>query len=145
VSHKSLRKLIEKTVNDIHDGVFYYYGPETDFNQAKKKGFLMVNLAPLQANSTYADNNVLNYSKGWSVSIVFYKFDTEANIRSGEILDEADEILDKFINRINLVDTLTITSMGQTPFIKATADILTGYLLTFTATLNDDFDYCEDC
>lgn len=145
MSHKALRTLIENTVHDIHDDAFFYYGEDTDFNQARKRNWLMVNLAPLNATASYADNDVLNYSKGWAVSLAFYKFDKQDNVKYGEILDETDNLVDKFINKLNLQQGLTITGMSQTPFIKVLADILTGHLLTFIVTLIDDFEYCEDC
>lgn len=145
MSHKSLRTLIEATIHEVIDDVFFYYGEETDFNQAKKKNRILVNLSPLSASAVYSDNNVLNYSKSWNVSMAVYKFDKQANLNYCEILDATDNLVDKFINRLNLTDTITITSISQTAFIKALADILTGHLLTFTATLNDDFEYCEGC
>lgn len=145
MSHKSLRTIIENTVRSIHDDVQYHYGEETDFNQAKKKGWVMVNLSPLVANSVFADNNVLNYSKSWNVQMAFYKFDKQDNVNYGEILDLTDALVDKFVTKLNLTEILTISGINQTPFIKALADVLTGHLLTMTITLNDDFDYCVDC
>lgn len=145
MSHKSLRTIIENTVKSIHDDVFFYYGEESDFNQAKKNNWLMVNLAPMTAAASFADNNVLNYSKSWAIAMVFYKFDTQANLKYGEILDITDDLVDRFVNKLNLTETLTITNMNQQAFIKAEADILTGHLLSMTITLTDDWDYCEDC
>ena len=145
MSHKSLRTLIENTVRSIHDDVQYSYGEETDFNQTRKKGVIMVNLSPLVANTVFADNNVLNYSKAWNIQIAVYKRDKQDNVNYGEILDETDDFIDRFVNKLNLTETLTISGINQTPFIKALADILTGHLLTMTVTLNDDFEYCEDC
>lgn len=145
MSHKALRALIEQTVKDVHDNVQYYYGLETDFNQARKKNFLMVNLSPLSAGISYAVDDTTNYSKSWTVEMAFYKFDKQSSIDYGNILDETDDIVDRFINKLNLQEGLTITGASQTPFIKTLADVLTGHLLTFTVTLADDFDYCEDC
>lgn len=145
MSHKGLRSLIQSTVESLQDDIQFSYGEETDFNQTKKNAVLMVNLAPLTASATYSDNNVLNYSKSWSVQMAFYKFDTQANVKYGEILDVTDEFVDKFVNKLNLNESVTITSINQTPFIKALADILTGHLLTLTVTLVDDFDKCDDC
>lgn len=145
MSHKSLRTLIENTVKSIHDDVQYSYGEETDFNQTRKKGVIMVNLSPLVANTVFADNNVLNYSKAWNIQIAVYKRDKQDNVNYGEILDVTDDFIDRFVNKLNLTETLTISGINQTPFIKALADILTGHLLTMTVTLNDSFEYCEDC
>ena len=145
MSHKSLRTLIENTVKSIHDDVQYSYGEETDFNQTRKKGVIMVNLSPLVANSVFDDNNVLNYSKAWNIQMAVYKRDKQDNVNYGEILDATDDFIDRFVNKLNLTETLTISGINQTPFIKALADILTGHLLTMTVTLNDSFEYCEDC
>lgn len=145
MSHKSLRTLIENTVKSIHDDVQYSYGEETDFNQTRKKGVIMVNMSPLVANSVFADNNVLNYSKAWNIQMAVYKRDRQDNVNYGEILDVTDDFIDRFVNKLNLTETLTISGINQTPFIKALADILTGHLLTMTVTLNDSFEYCEDC
>lgn len=145
MSHKSLRTLIENTVKSIHDDVYFFYGEESDFNQARKKEVILVNLSPLTANATYADNDVLNYSKAWFVSMAFYKYDDQANVKYGEILDVTDDLVDRFVNTLNKTEYLKIESINQTPFIKALADILTGHLLALTVTLNDDFDKCEDC
>lgn len=145
MSHKSLRTLIENTVKSIHDDVQYSYGEETDFNQTRKKGVIMVNLSPLVANTVFADNNVLNYSKAWNIEMAFYKQDKQDSLNYYELLDETDDFIDRFVNKLNLTQTLTISGINQTPFIKALADILTGHLLYMTVTLNDDFEYCEDC
>ena len=145
MSHKSLRTLIEATVKSIIDDVQYSYGEETDFNQTRKKGVIMVNLSPLVANSVFADNNVLNYSKGWNIQMAVYKHDKQNSLNYYELLDETDDFIDRFVNKLNLTETLTISGINQTPFIKALADILTGHLLTMTVTLNDNWNYCEDC
>jgi len=66
------------------------------------------------------------------------------------LLDSADVLVDSFIQILNFSteDTSTlpivITNISQTPFIKATADILTGFLLTFQVLVPDDWDYCVD-
>jgi hypothetical protein len=64
------------------------------------------------------------------------------------ILDEMGNYVDKFINKLNLyssqADTIVIQGVNQQAFIKATADILTGFIITFTLLAQDDFDYCID-
>lgn len=144
MSHKSLRTLIENTVKSIHDDVFFYYGEESDFSIARKNEWIMVNLSPLRAAISYADNNVTNYSKAWAVDMAFWKRDKQSSVNYGEILDVTDDLVDKFVNKLNQTEYLTITSMNQQPFIKA-LDIYTGHLLSLTITLMDEFNYCPDC
>ena len=145
MSHLSLRKLIEDNIHAIHDDVQYTYGTETDFNVQQVTKMFLVHTDPLVASSTYADNQVNNYVKAWSVSMVFAMIDEHSNLGYAVILDKTDNLVDRFINRFNLADGLLLSGIGQEPFIKGYANSLSGYILTFTATLNDDFDYCDDC
>lgn len=145
MSHKSVRALIETTVKSIQDGLQYSYGKDTDFNQDTKRDFLMVNTEPLSQTPSYAVNGVTNYSVAWQVRMVFYKFDTEDSINYADILDETSDLVDTFLNRLNQVDTVLITGINVTSVIKVMADCLTGHLLSFTLTPNDDYNYCEDC
>ena len=151
MSHKSIRQLLQDTATGLQDDIHYSYGKTTDFNQEQKDKFLMVNTSPLTASAGYRNNNATNYMKQWGVEIAFYKFDTADS--TGEeyavILDQTDALVDKFVNNLNFYslksDSIIIQSVNQTPFIKATTDILTGHILTFQLLVNDDFDYCRDC
>jgi hypothetical protein len=153
VSHKGLRKLLQDTAQSLGDDLLVTYGKDTDFNQMRDKRYKAINISPLQASAEYAVDGVQNYSKTWSVSIAFYDLDNEASIpeQYSKILDETDHLVDSFINKLNFyslqADTILISGISQTPFIKAMADILTGHILTFTVQLTDDFNYCElgDC
>jgi hypothetical protein len=149
VSHKSIRLLLEETVNSLADDIQFSYGTETDFNQSKKKGTILINVAPLSSVPSYAVNGNFNYNKQWNVEMVFYKPDNSREITYTQILDELDDYVDRFVNNLNTFqmksDQITLSSMNQQPFIKATADILTGYLLTFQILAMDSFDYCRDC
>lgn len=144
MSHRSLRLLVEHTVKSLTDTVQYSYGEESDFAQAPKHQFLMVNTQLMPATVVYADNQVFNYSKTWVINLAFYKFDKLDSIDYYLLLDELDPIVDQFVNKLNKRDDLVILSVSEQPFIK-TFDILTGYLVTVTVRLNDDFDYCIDC
>ena len=145
MSHRSLRLLVEHTVKSLTDTVQYSYGEDTDFNQSKKKDFLMVNTTLMPATVVYADNNVFNYSKTWVINTAFYKFDKEDSIDYYRIHDEIDPLVDRFVNKLNERDDMVILSVSEQPFVKALADILTGYLVSITVRLNDDFDYCYEC
>lgn len=90
--------------------------------------------------------------KTWQVEMAFYQLDNLASIQEeyALILDEMDGYVDNFINKLNFYsesqqitsNEIVITNIVQTPFIKATADILTGYLLSFRVQVNDQFNYC---
>jgi hypothetical protein len=149
VSHKAIRTLLEETALSLADDIQFSYGTETDFNQSEKKGSILINVAPLVSVPTYTVNGVFNYQKQWNVEMVFYKVDNSQEIEYTQILDELDELVDRFTNNLNSFqeksDQIVMQAMNQTPFIKATAEILSGWLLTFQILAMDDFDYCRDC
>lgn len=155
MSHKGVRLLIEDVAKQLGDDIQFTYARTSDFNILRDKRYPFIALDPLTAVPTFAVNNVSNYVKRWSVQMAFYQLDYEASDQTqyAKILDEMDEYVDNFVNRLNLyafhraeVDEVIITAINQTPFIKATADILTGYLLTFTLETPDSFNYCGlDC
>lgn len=145
MSHKSIRTLIEQAVRSVQDDVQYSYGKETDLNQTNVDRFMIVNTSPMVANSSFSVNSVSNYSKAWNVEMAFYMLDREDSIDYPNILDRTDAFIDSFITLLNLQESLTISAINQAPFIKAMANILTGHILTFTVTLNDDLDYCDGC
>lgn len=149
MSHKSIRLLLEKTVESISDDIQYSYGPDTDFNQTRKKGSVLVNTSPLTATASYRVNGVQNYMNLWSVTMAFYKPDKSSEKEYAKILDETDDLVDKFINELNFYSAkkseITISSINKTSFIKATADILTGWSVVFQIDAMDDMDYCHDC
>ena len=145
--------LIEDTAKSLGDNIQFDYGRKSDFNVLRDKKYPFITLDPLNASASYADNNVSNYSKSYQASMAFYQLDKEESDQTQYacILDEMNELADKFINKLNFQadalcidsDMIIITGMNQQPFIKATADILTGYIMNFTVTVTDDFNYCE--
>lgn len=146
MSHKGIRLLLEKTAQSIADDIQFSYATETDFNQSKKEGSILVNVSPLVSVPAYRVDGVSNYMKQWNVEMAFYK----PNVPDYKsILDELDTIVDQFINQLNFfsskADEITLSTFRQDPFIDATADKLTGWLLTFQILANDDYDYCRDC
>jgi hypothetical protein len=149
VSHKSIRLLIETTARGLADDIQVSYATDTDFNQAKKSSSILINIAPLVAVPSYAVNGNLNYSKAWTSDIAFFKIDNSQAVEYQQILDDTDELVDKFIHSLNFFQAkssnITITFGTQQSFIKATADILTGWIIPITITPMDDTDYCIDC
>ena len=104
----------------------------------------LVHTDPLVASSSYAINSVTNYSKAWSVTMVFAMINPSSTDYR-PLLDKCDNLIDRFINRLNLQNEMILSGINQEPFIDGYANGLTGFILTFTATLTDDFDYCDDC
>ena len=149
MSHKGIRLLLEKTAESIADDIQFSYATETDFNQGKKTGSILVNVSPLVSVPAYRVNGTSNYMKQWNIEMAFYKPDNSNALEYKTILDDLDTIVDQFINQLNFksqkADEITLSAFNQTPFIKATSDILTGWLLTFQILANDDYDYCLDC
>lgn len=150
MSHKGIRTLLEQTALKLRDDIQVSYAKETDFNQGPKKSDLMINIAPLTFSATYADNNSFNYSVTWSVTMSFYKPDKSGDVDLyPEILDETGDLVNRFINSLNFFqsksDQIIIQGISSTSFIKALADQLTGWLLTFQIQAVDNFEYCPDC
>ncbi len=155
MSHKVVRLLIEDVAKSLADDMQFTYARTSDFNVLRGKRYPFIALDPLTAVPTYSVNNSSNYVKRWSAQMAFYQLDKESSDQTqyAKILDEMDFYVDQFINKLNLyafnreeASEIVLTSLSQTPFIKATADILTGYLLTFTIETPDDFNYCGlDC
>lgn len=141
--------MIESTAKSLADDIQFTYARTSDFNMMRDKKYPFVTLDPLNATPQFTDTGV-TYIKAWSCNMAFYELDKKGSTQSeyALILDEISNYVDKFINKLNLystqADTIVISGVTQTAFIKATADILTGYLLTFTLLAQDDFDYCAD-
>ena len=150
MSHKSIRLLIEDTAKSLQDDIQFNYSRTSDFNVMRDKKYPFINCDPMTSVPQYAVNGSLNFMKSWTGQMAFYQLDQEASTAEeySLILDEMDVLVDKFINKLNFfsykADKIIITFGQQQPFVKATADILTGFLLPITITPQDDFDYCKD-
>lgn len=152
MSHKGIRLLIQDTAQSLGDDIQFTYSRTSDFNVMRDKRYPFITLDPLSSVPVYADNNVSNYMKTWQLNMAFYQLDQEASSQEqyALILDEMDGYVDNFINKLNQYsesqqitsNEIVITNITQTPFIKATGDILTGYILAFRLQVNDQFNYC---
>lgn len=152
MSHKGIRLLIQDAAQSLGDDIQFTYARPSDFNVMRDKRYPFITLDPLSSVPVYADNNVSNYMKTWQAQMAFYQLDQEASSQEqyALILDEMDGYVDNFINKLNFYsesqtinsNQIVITNIVQTPFIKATADILTGYILAFRLQVNDQFNYC---
>jgi len=152
VSHKGIRLLIKDTAKGLGDDIEFEYGRTSDFNiTASSKRYPFINLDPLSAIPEYTVNGVSNYMKRWLCSMAFYGKDQADSVPDEyeKILDDSDALVDKFLNNLNTyslqADTIIISNVNQQAFIKTTAAILTGFVLTFQIQQTDQFDYCRDC
>lgn len=144
--------LIQDVAKSLGDDIQFTYARPSDFNVLRDKSYPFISLDLMPASATYAVDNIQNYTKSWNASMAFYQLDDAASTQEeySQILDFTDELVDTFINKLNFYslksDSIIITGINQTPFVKAMADILTGHILTFTIQVNDDFNYCGlDC
>jgi hypothetical protein len=151
VSHKGIVKLIEDTAKSLADDMQFSYGRASDVNMLRDKRYPFIALDPLRSSAEYAVDGTSNYSKSWIVNMAFYFLDKEESTQDEyrKLLDDADILVDQFINKLNFYslksDSIVITGISQDPVIKVMADIITGYIISFTITANDDFNYCYDC
>lgn len=148
--HKGIRIVIERTAKSLADNIQFTYARTTDFNVMRDKKYPFITLDPLQSSPQYATDGTHNYMKSWLCTMAFYQLDSAGSDQDDYalILDEMDSYVDKFLNKLNFFtfksDHLLLQGISQQPFVKATADILTGYILTFTLQAEDDFDYCAE-
>jgi hypothetical protein len=153
MSHRSVVQLINDVAVSLSDGIQFGYGLRSEFNQSEKKGETFVWMLPLTANPTYTNNGVENYQKTWNCIVFFFQPDTtDSQSLDGykPILDDMDNLADRFINRLNdwsfkstdVVGAVTLQNFQQTPYIKSDADILTGWFVSFQMVTSDDFEYC---
>lgn len=153
MSHLGIRTLIEDAARSLGDDIQFTYARTSDFNVMRDKRYPFITLDPLSAVPAYAVDGVQNYSKTWTANMAFYELDNMASTQDEyvKILDEMDEFVDRFVNKLNFYslrsDMIVISGINQTPFIKQTADVLSGYLITFNLEVMDDFNYCglDDC
>lgn len=152
MGHRSLRLLIEHTAKKLGDDIQFTYARASDFNVLMDKRYPFISLDPITASASYTENS-FNYTKTWTCSMAFYEIDNMASTQDeyAILLDSSDVLVDSFIQKLNFfTDTyegdgeIVITNISQTPFIKATSDILTGFLLTFQVLVPDDWNYCAD-
>lgn len=153
MSHKSVVSLIEDVSKSLSDAVQFGYGRRSDFNSLRDKAEQIIWLLPLNATPTFNNNgNTETFQKTWNIILVFLAIDkTDSNHDDyKKILDSMDELLDKFIIRLNdysmnshdVVGAVTLRNFQQLNQIKGDADILTGWILSFQMTVSDDFNYC---
>lgn len=152
MSHKSIRLLIEDTAKSLGDDIQFTYGRTSDFNLLRDKRYPFITSDPLVGTPLFSVNNTSNYMKSWRGMLAFYELDKADSTEEQYtlILDDVDKLVDKFLIKLNYYSDefggagIVIIPGQQEPFIKATADILTGYTLPIQITVPDDWEYCAD-
>lgn len=150
MSHKSVRLLIEDTAKSLGDDIQFTYARTSDFNLLRDKRYPFISLDPLRATPSFATNNTYNYTKTWSALMAFYELDTFDSTQEDYalLLDRADILVDRYMAKLNFYseqsDSIIIQVVSQDPFIKATADYLTGYSLSLQIVVPNNWDYCRD-
>ena len=149
MSHKGIRLLIEDTAKSLGDDIQFDYARTSDFNiTASAQRYPFITLDLLSSIPEYTIDNTRNYMKRWLCSMAFYGLDKQDSTQAEyvKILDDADDLVDKFINKLNFYsansDDIIITNINQQPFVKNTSAILTGFVLTFQIQQTDQFNYC---
>lgn len=158
MSHRSVVQLIKDTAVSLADNIQFGYGRRSDFNIRQQDPELITSapwiwLLPLTANPTYTNNNSTeNYQKTWNCVVIFLHMDkSDSNEKEFKlIMDDTDDLADKFINRLNdwayktsdTVGPVTLRNFQQNPIIKGDADIFTGWMISFQLVVSDDFTYC---
>ena len=155
MSHLAVRTLISDTLKSIDDSVLFAYSRASDFNSLGKREDKRVQLDPLKQSLEFT-NGSYNLSKTYQVGMVFYRLDSLQGDEetTASILDEMDVLSDKFINKLNFIfneDTTTdisaqhseLKSFKKESAIKVTADCLSGWIVSFSITVPDSFDYCS--
>lgn len=155
MSHRSVVQLIKDSAVSLSDNIYFGYGLRSDFNQlSKDKENTFVWLLPLTGTPQFTTNgNTEGFQKTWNCTVFFFRFNHQSGdspVEYKPILDAMDELADKFIHRLNdwslkstdTVGDVVLRNFQQTPYIKADADILTGWFVTFQMTTPDDFEYC---
>jgi hypothetical protein len=153
MSHRAIRCLIGDASKSLDDSVQFGYGRKSDFNVYNNKKYKFTWMLPLTATTTIPTDGS-GITKSWNVILVIIDIDKSGSNEKEftKILDYMDDFGDRLIRRIDdwyqsgtdIVGTLTIGTVNQTPIIKDDADIHTGWLYSFQMITSDDFDYCKD-
>lgn len=157
MSHQAVREFISDVAVSLADDVLFGYGRASDFNMRKDKEYPYVWLDPLQSTIAITGDGRA-FTETYNVSLSFYKFDSMDSTEDQYklILDQVDVLVQTFIRKLNenieaqyeiptvlATYNTEITNINKSPFIKVFDDCLTGFILSFSLTVPDNFDYCS--
>lgn len=156
MSHKAVRQLIEEVSQSLADNIVFVYARETDFNSITNKKDPLVRLELLKSNPYFIEEK-MTLNAYYPIEMMFYQLDDMqgAEEETLKVLDDCDKLVQEFLRKLNRLDfnedttvsistyTVTISNIQCQPFIKQTVDCLTGFVVSFTMEVPDDFDYCS--
>lgn len=157
MSHQSVRILIRDVALTIADNINFVYARLTDFNQIRNKQYPFFQLEPLKSQANFNASNV-TLTRTYPIVVNIYKLDAMDGTEdeTTQILDETDVLCDQFIRLMNKIsmnedttikvstDTIVLSGIRFDPFIKTfTADVTSGFKVSFNMEVPDDFDYCS--
>lgn len=151
--HEHLVRLIERIVRTISDNIAFYYARESDFNVQNDVPLPSIVLDIPTATGSFVDGSG-SLLRTWNISMAFYQKDREDSVGDEYrlILDQTDEYVSKFIRGLNqyylsveetgyvTTGNIVIQGIGQTGFVKATSQILTGWILTMQIITPDTLE-----
>lgn len=156
MSHQAVKDFIRDKVLSIKDGISFSYARESNFNATQDKTYPAVLLKPLMY-----DPDRTNYSihRKYRCTMLFYALDSMEGdeVETTNILDQTDELLQKFMAVLNLnsatvdeaindtlsTDLVEISEESVVERIKFTSDNATGWEYSFTLAVPDQFNYCS--
>ncbi len=155
MNHKAVRDLLSDITKSLDPTISFGYGRLSDFNKIRDKKYPYIWSDVVSKSGSYTDN-AINLTSTYAVTLSFLDKDETANDenQTNPVLDKMMDLSDEFINKLNLsdfneselatiTDTLQITNITQNRVIKDHADILTGWVVSFSLIVPDDFDYCS--
>jgi hypothetical protein len=118
----------------------------------ENKRYPYIWLLPLTGGRRFLNDDGTR-TKTWNVSLVFLDLDREDSNekQTADIHDKLDVFVDRYLEQLDTwylrtqvdeVGTITIRGDNQIPFYKDDTDITSGWLVTLTVTLSDNWEYC---
>lgn len=147
MKRSEVRALIKSAVDELNQSISFNNGLLTRFTAESNKKYPYVWLEPLSVSTDLNTNQMPIDS--WSCLLHIAKQDKMDSIPSQyePLIDECDEIAQKFIYKLNQVVTgyklITLISITREPFTKRhTADPTSGVTVEFTLQVADQTDVC---
>ncbi len=154
-SHNSLVTLFEDVTRDLSTNLQFGYGSADDFNSTERR-YPYVWLDPINGNLPSLESSIGNTIR-WNCTLNFLKLDDKIGNEkeTAKVWDEMFDIMEKWIHKLDrefLNDetderiqsgTLEIQDARFNTLKKGTKDLVSGWVLTFTAITQSDFTYCS--
>jgi hypothetical protein len=148
MTRTEVRTLIETGINTLVESYAYGGGRISEWNSDRGRSYPMI---WLDEETFVASTSFVNFSlpvNDWEINLHIARKDAVDSIEDQYVplIDDCDLIAQKLIKNYNAVvsdsDTISITGISRTPFIKKNADCLTGVVLSFTLNAPDKTNLC---